>query len=385
MCVGDEKSSTASLQKQNNRMDKTVFPVLPEKPERNQWYRIVPEGAVTSDGMQYHASINIGTENKVLFMLHGGGVSWNEYMAARPILCEDSGKPNTFYFNNEESIADAITPQGISNKSQAENPCKDWTIINIPYSSGDFHCGTGDFPYTDQNGERKILRHHGYTNFCLTVEQIKTLLGNPEQIIVAGSSAGGSGAALMTDTVIRMFPGCSSFVSIVDSGFTLYDFWRDVAFKIWKTPQKIAERIHSNNIVLDSLQALKRENEEKVQILFACSVRDSVLSQFMNYAKNGELCSDYAQGIEFQKDLKEMCCRILDTIPGASVFIFDAAPESKMTREEIQNHLTLHTLLQSDCAYEIRSEGKTIIEWIREHLQGKQSSQGVDLLERIPE
>ena len=73
---------------------------LPENPEKNTWYTYRPEGALCSDGEPYYSTLKIGTENKIMVMICGGGVALDVFSAARPsqIVPEES-KP-TFYLPN---------------------------------------------------------------------------------------------------------------------------------------------------------------------------------------------------------------------------------------------------------------------------------------------
>ena len=61
----------------------TQFPQIPSEPKAGKWYGIPLKGCVSSDGKEAHAGFRKGTENKLVILLFGGGVSWNEFMAAR--------------------------------------------------------------------------------------------------------------------------------------------------------------------------------------------------------------------------------------------------------------------------------------------------------------
>lgn len=65
----------------------------------------------------------------------------------------------------------------------------------------------------------------------------------------------------------------------MDSSLILKKDW-NAAAKVWGTPQRIAERIHSDNITYDLLQALWQEHREQVKILFMCSIRDKVIIKY---------------------------------------------------------------------------------------------------------
>ena len=59
---------------------------------------------------------------------------------------------------------DFVALGGIGSDAE-ENPFKDWTKIVVPYASGDFHSGTGEYHYKDSNGKEKIVYHMYFTFF----------------------------------------------------------------------------------------------------------------------------------------------------------------------------------------------------------------------------
>ena len=73
------------------------FPVLPSVPKPEQWYRIYPEGCVDANGERTYANFQLGTENKLLVYFSGGGLSWNEYTAARQESLYSKNPSEGFY------------------------------------------------------------------------------------------------------------------------------------------------------------------------------------------------------------------------------------------------------------------------------------------------
>ena len=59
------------------------FPQLTGEPETGEWYAIDIPGAVSSDGTKWQGYLRKGSENKVVVCFYGGGVSVDEYTAAR--------------------------------------------------------------------------------------------------------------------------------------------------------------------------------------------------------------------------------------------------------------------------------------------------------------
>ena len=360
----------------------TQFPQIPSEPKAGKWYGIPLKGCVSSDGKEAHAGFRKGTENKLVILLFGGGVSWNEFMAARPNSVYGNPDKISFYACGDGGlVADLAARIGIHTLSKKEsNPFRDWNMLAIPYTTGDFHCGTGDFPYTALDGSKQVLHHHGYTNYRAALQETMRHIGhNPEQILVTGFSAGGFGTALLTDDVMRTFPNCSDVTSYVDSGFMIYPGWPEVARNIWKAPKEIAERIHSDNITLDCLQALKQDHGERVKIAFSCSTRDAALSEYINYVEKDQLYADKESGIQFQKELKQMCDELQQAIPNIALYIFDTPDENAAKKAE---GLTKHCIGAAD---KMVVEGITAAQWLCDAVCGNPRQIGLSLLDQIPE
>ncbi len=358
------------------------FPPIPQKPKTGKWYRIDLPGCIRADGPSLHAGLRIGSENKLMVVFHGGGISWNEYMAARGygVTIPDDGD-DKFYAVDGDLLADIVPGRGLTSKKE-DCYFKDWSILSIAYCSGDFHCGTGDFPYTAKDGSEKILHHHGYTNYRAALEAALPYVGRePDQIMVTGFSAGGFGTALLTDDVMRSFPSCQNVICYVDSGFMLYDGWHTAAREVWKAPQEICDRLVSNNITLDCLTALKKDHGDRVKLLFSCSVRDVALSGYWSFVKNGRLYTDRSVGIQFQRDLKEMCQKLLTVDPAAGIYLFDTLTSEPKQEKERADGLTQHCIGLGSSAEKIKIDGITVAEWAAQAAQGKVSRIGMHLLD----
>lgn len=156
-------------------------PELKENPEIGKWYRITPEIAKSSDGSEWHGLIKLGKEkDKVVVYFFGGGVSITPHTS-------ENGKD---FFATTASIQDFIASGGIGSNSE-DNPFKDWTFLVLPYATGDFHTGTGEYKYIDNKGKEKIVYHNGYNNYSAFMKEAKKYIGEPTDLLVTGFSAGG--------------------------------------------------------------------------------------------------------------------------------------------------------------------------------------------------
>ena len=121
-----------------------------------------------------------GTVNKLVIYFEGGGACWFSSMAVSPV------------YNREITITTTSLEygSGIFDLDNPKNPFKEWSIVYIPYCTGDLHIGANDATYY-YYGTPFQVRHRGFVNFQAVLEWIKFTFAGPKQIFVTGSSAGG--------------------------------------------------------------------------------------------------------------------------------------------------------------------------------------------------
>ena len=337
------------------------FPELNGEPEMGVWYRITPENAKSSDGSEWHGIFRKGSENKVVVYFFGGGVS----------ITGETSEGGTNFFATTMTGQDFVAQGGIGSMAD-ENPFKDWTFIVIPYASGDFHTGTGEYHYT-QNGKDKVVYHNGYNNYAAFIEEIKEYVGEPDTLLVTGFSAGGFATSLLADDVIDRFPTARNITVCVDSSLLLYDGWHDTAVNLWRSPKEISDRLTTNNIVLDSLTALYKKRGDSVKILFDCSYRDDTLQQYQAYIDSGKMDKTKELGDQFQQNLKDMVKGLQENIPGIGIYIWSFHQD-----EVTQN--TQHTILSSNVFDKLGNE-RSVCEWIYGAVMGDVQTIGLELLD----
>ena len=344
-------------------LSKTVFvkhPELKGEPEIGKWYRITPEGTMSSDGSEWHGLIRLGSENKVVVYFFGGGASINGYTS-------EHGKE---FFATTAKVQDFVASGGIGSTSE-ENPFSDWTFLVLPYASGDFHSGTGEYHYMDGSKER-VVYHNGYNNYSAFMDAAMSYVGNPDTLLVTGFSAGGFATSLLADDVIDRFPSAENITVCVDSSLLLYDGWHETADGLWNTPTVIADRLVSDNLVLDSLTALYNKRGDTVKILFDCSYRDDTLQEYQAYIRTGTMSKSKENGDLFQKDLAEMVDGLQEKIPGVGIFIWKYG-------EDPETHNTQHTIISSN-VFDKLEDDISVADWIYAAVNGNVQSHGLELL-----
>jgi hypothetical protein len=182
--------------------------VTPAPPAGWTWHTI--DGAICRDGSPTGLYVHEGTADGLLIYLEGGGACSNgNYCAFNPasvdqVLAGDGevvigsalgAGPGRQQPGVYTDATHAGAPAGIFDTSNAANPFKDWSQIYIPYCTGDVHFGT------KKNGmvpnEPAAQQFVGYYNMRRFIGRIvPTFKDRVSKVVIAGSSAGGFGAAL---------------------------------------------------------------------------------------------------------------------------------------------------------------------------------------------
>ena len=103
-------------------------PIIKDDYQVGKWYKVLLDGVKDNKGNDYYFLIKKGRENKVIINFYGGGLSINN---------ETALNRKSYYIDNikYEELNHLV---GIS-KDDKDNPFNDYTFINIPYVTGDFH------------------------------------------------------------------------------------------------------------------------------------------------------------------------------------------------------------------------------------------------------
>jgi len=342
-----------------------------ESVKEGELYLVTPKGAVTSTGDQWLGAFKKGTENKLVIYFYGGGVSVDAYTAN----CGFSKHGKEFFYFDDMSIWKGTAYncfKGAFGSDLENNPFRDWSTVLLPYTTGDFHIGTGDFEYTDNDGKPATLYHHGYTNFKLFMDRVMPFLGSPETIVVSGSSAGGFGTSFLSEDITELFPETRNFVTCVDASQLYWDKFPEVCRNVWKAPEHIASRFVSDNPVLDCLTTLHKD-KPYVKILFTCSVRDSALVGFNNYFEKGaKTPGTKEEGEIFQQRLLNFVKNLIIVDNNAGVFIWDDMIDNKETL------LTVHTIETGENFQTDRGGNGSIAKWISDAVNGNVRMVGLE-------
>jgi cysteine-rich repeat protein len=175
--------------------DCTTVEVIDTKPLT--WEYVEVPGTMCMSGEPAGFGISLNPDSKdVMIYLEGGGACFND-------LCDFSA------FN----IPFIPPPDGIFNRNNPDNPVKDWSMIYVPYCTGDVHGGNED---TQLGG--KVRHFRGYTNITKYLQQWVPTFAGAENVLLTGISAGGFGSGLNAIQVADAFGPGPQMIVIDDSG-----------------------------------------------------------------------------------------------------------------------------------------------------------------------
>lgn len=184
---------------------------------------IVPGCALSSstDGVKSDFSFfyRPGKKEKLAVFFNGGGACW-DYTTCVASL--QSQLPT--YVPAMDASNTPVGAGGMFDLSRDDNPFKDWSIVFVPYCTGDIHWGSQDVTYTDPTGQgpATTIHHRGFDNFLVVRDWIKRRFterqhgggtsSDVNKLVVTGSSAGAYGASLAFPYLKQTIPGAKGYM-----------------------------------------------------------------------------------------------------------------------------------------------------------------------------
>lgn len=149
------------------------------------------KGPICIAGTPYSVFTNEGNPAKLLIFLQGGGACWRDFYNCN-ILAEAQEPP--------------FLQDGIWDFSSKDNPFWNYSIVYMPYCDGSVFSGDNDV--VDANFPFGPVRfHRGIRNVSAGMDIAKAMFPHASRIVVAGSSAGGVGAANFAPFLVRFLYG----------------------------------------------------------------------------------------------------------------------------------------------------------------------------------
>ena len=350
------------------------------KAETDHLFRFFPEGAVSSDGSRYHGLFRKGAENKLLIVLDGGGLVFDKLSAAYPSGDTYEEGTLSFYDAYCKPSKNAYARLSIFHEKCKNSPFFGWSLLYVPYATGDFHAGAGEFTYPDAEGKERTFFAHGNINLHLCIDFVKQFCPDPEQLVVLGCSAGGFGTAFVGNDILNCFPDCKDCACIVDGAAFDLDY-KECAETLWQVPASIEAEIKSNDIVSDGLEYLWEHQRERVKIGYVVSIKDFALTRYQNYLDTRKEMGWPPEATErTHRIISDTVRRLKASIPTFSYFLYNYNFNDINGKPVPGNGATSHCCLWVPEFVRFEREGCTGLKWVQNVIDGKQTQIGSDLL-----
>ncbi|WP_242344998.1 pectinacetylesterase family protein [Anaeromyxobacter terrae] len=305
---------------------------------RNTWTWIDLPGTSCSDGSQTGIAVNPGDGEQLLVFLDGGGACWDT------LTCFTLGlaKPGPFAAA-EFAARVADVPGTILDRSAPENPFARYTLVFVPYCTGDVHAGNAIQRYP---GSPRRWHHEGRVNVARAIDWLDANLGAPPKVVVSGASAGGFGALLAFDAFRKRWPAARGDL-VDDSGPPLVgnDFSpavRAAWFLSWRLDEVLLP-LCGTRCAEDLSQVFPalagRYPQDRLALL--SSTRDSVIRTFA-----------FLEPATFEAAIRRLATEVIAPLPNGRTFLVPGAT---------------HTLVGDPAAF--TAGGVPLLEWLRQEVE----------------
>ena len=159
----------------------------------SKWTWVPFTDAFCADGSTTGIGVNLTSKSsRVIVYFEGGGACWDELTCYTLNLASHiTGGYGATQFTAETGDATHLAlPGGFFDRSASANPFKDYSYVYVPYCTGDIHAGNN----VATSGTH-TTKHVGFANVSAYLKRLVPTFAKAERIYVAGSSAGGFGAA----------------------------------------------------------------------------------------------------------------------------------------------------------------------------------------------
>lgn len=183
----------------------TVAPIVDE------WEEIVaPADCMCSDGSEFSFFVREANPAKVMFFFQGGGACFS-------VETCDPADPS--YSTTVRGPGDLAKGEGIFDFDNADNPFADFSVVFVPYCTGDLHLGSAVHDYgPNAAGTDVIVHHNGFVNGTTALATLVEMFPDAAEIVVAGESAGSAPTPLYAALVHDQLPDARITVIADGSG-----------------------------------------------------------------------------------------------------------------------------------------------------------------------
>jgi len=308
----------------------------------------------------YRFWVRKGRSDKLAVVFNGGGACWDDLTCSFPAGPFVPSVVPQFY---TDAIRPGDGPQGIGGALDAGNPAnpiKDYTVVFVPYCTGDLHAGSVTRSYNNAGHPNTPLpsqfdiQHRGFDNFMVVLDWISRNVAPPSDLVVAGASAGGYGATVNFPWVAKLYPQARlTVVADASQGVTTANFDAGLPGRGSWDMQLAPFAFGPDALSLRSAELLRAAARSYPNARFAqySTTQDAVQSDFYAYMKLA-----YGPGGACVNPLPDWNQQMLSTLASYNAelpnFRSYVAPGSD------------HTILGSAGFYDTPSWGPSVAAWM---------------------
>jgi hypothetical protein len=158
------------------------------------------------DGSGFSFFVHTADPHKVMFFLEGGGACFDATTCG----------PDSNAFKRTVGDGPTTRHDGIFDLANPKNPFKDWSIVYVPYCTGDIFLGDAQHDY----GNGVVIEHRGSVDATAALQHLAATFPDATQLVVAGESAGAAPDPLYAGLAADLLPKAS--ITILADGAGAY-------------------------------------------------------------------------------------------------------------------------------------------------------------------
>lgn len=219
LACGDDKSSTETTKGVAVTEAPTTTEAPPvtdaatttEAPVIEQWEEVVASAdCMCSDGSEFSFFVREANPEKVMFFFQGGGACFDL------VTCDPA---DPAYNTTVRGPGDLAEGEGIFDFDNADNPFADFSVVFVPYCTGDLHIGNAVHDYgVTEGGSNVVVHHNGLVNGTTALATLVERFPGASEVVVTGESAGSAPTPLYAGLVHDQLPDARITVIADGSG-----------------------------------------------------------------------------------------------------------------------------------------------------------------------
>ncbi|WP_234405598.1 pectinacetylesterase family protein [Paenibacillus sp. IHBB 10380] len=336
----------------------TTIPVMADtKPYK--WNKVtLGEKVLSSDGSEYYLWTKKGENPNWIIFFSGGGVSWDAESASHPIKIMNfmTGRDTGNYFANIPFYMLTLLG-GMLATDNPDNPFKEWNVVYIPYSTGDFHVGNNSAEYKKKNGSSFTMHYNGKNNVQSSLDWIYANVDKPDKLLIAGESAGGFGSAFWANTIAKHYNE-SEIYQYSDSSYLNSDKWPDIVKNEWHADFKQTFGFSPEaDLIGSAVKANSHLLPANAVLLQSYSLFDEILIHFQNKINDYTGPFDQRNVADWSRQMRESTKALDSSIPNYYYYLTDYGLNAK-------TGTTPHTFATRETFYKAEQDGVKLLNWL---------------------